>query len=185
MAQSLGNQHYAGLTCHVRLMTHAWRCFCCRAVVFGRVVEGLDVVDKLQNLATDRGGRPGQRVVSVILQLYHACAHLAIPLWAAERLAPDLLHAHSPAHPAQMQQPTVAYRCTQSSLLIYGLAGALPCLQDKRVAHCVLLCAWLWHRRLVLTAVLIKPSGSHILSVLWCCRQLTTVVCWHEQFRGR
>lgn len=32
-------------------------------VVFGRVLEGLDVVDKLQNISTDRGGRPGQRVV--------------------------------------------------------------------------------------------------------------------------
>lgn len=31
-------------------------------VVFGRVLEGLEVVDNLQNLATDRGGRPGQRV---------------------------------------------------------------------------------------------------------------------------
>jgi cyclophilin family peptidyl-prolyl cis-trans isomerase len=31
--------------------------------VFGRVLEGLDVVDKLQNLAVDKGGRPGQRVV--------------------------------------------------------------------------------------------------------------------------
>jgi cyclophilin family peptidyl-prolyl cis-trans isomerase len=32
-------------------------------VVFGRVVEGLDIVDKLQNVAVDRSGRPGQRVV--------------------------------------------------------------------------------------------------------------------------
>jgi cyclophilin family peptidyl-prolyl cis-trans isomerase len=32
-------------------------------VVFGRVVQGLDVVDKLQNVAVDRSGRPGQRVV--------------------------------------------------------------------------------------------------------------------------
>lgn len=41
-------------------------CCCCpssRAVVFGRVVDGLDVVDRLQNVAADRGGRPAQRVV--------------------------------------------------------------------------------------------------------------------------
>lgn len=31
-------------------------------VVFGKVVQGLDVVDKLQNLPVDRSGRPGQRV---------------------------------------------------------------------------------------------------------------------------
>lgn len=37
---------------------------CVPTVVFGRVLEGLDVVDKLQNLPTDRSGRPGQRVVS-------------------------------------------------------------------------------------------------------------------------
>ncbi|KAF6259651.1 cyclophilin-like domain-containing protein [Scenedesmus sp. NREL 46B-D3] len=32
-------------------------------VVFGRVVQGLELVDRLQNLAVDRSGRPGQRVV--------------------------------------------------------------------------------------------------------------------------
>ncbi|KAF8057645.1 FUM1 [Scenedesmus sp. PABB004] len=34
-------------------------------VVFGRVLEGLDVVDRLQNVPADRGGRPAQRVRSV------------------------------------------------------------------------------------------------------------------------
>jgi cyclophilin family peptidyl-prolyl cis-trans isomerase len=37
------------------------------AVVFGRVLEGLEIVDKLQNIATDRSGRPGQKVVSVLV----------------------------------------------------------------------------------------------------------------------
>jgi len=32
-------------------------------VVFGRVLEGMDVVDKLQNLATNRAGKPAQAVV--------------------------------------------------------------------------------------------------------------------------
>ena len=32
-------------------------------MVFGRVLEGLEVVDKLQNLSTDRAGRPAQKVV--------------------------------------------------------------------------------------------------------------------------
>jgi cyclophilin family peptidyl-prolyl cis-trans isomerase len=50
----------------------------CCAVVFGRVLEGLDVVDKLQNLAVDRSGRPGQKVVSVgatVLVGILLCAH--------------------------------------------------------------------------------------------------------------
>lgn len=33
------------------------------AVVFGRVIEGLEVVDKLQNVAADRAGRPAEKVV--------------------------------------------------------------------------------------------------------------------------
>lgn len=37
-----------------------------RHVVFGRVIEGLDVVDQLQNVAVDKSGRPGQKVVSVL-----------------------------------------------------------------------------------------------------------------------
>ncbi len=34
-----------------------------RHVVFGRVLEGKELVDKLQNLPVDRGGRPEQAVV--------------------------------------------------------------------------------------------------------------------------
>lgn len=34
-----------------------------RHVVFGRVLEGKDVVDSLQNLPVNRGGRPDQAVV--------------------------------------------------------------------------------------------------------------------------
>ena len=34
-----------------------------RHVVFGRVLEGKDVVDSLQNLPVNRGGRPEQAVV--------------------------------------------------------------------------------------------------------------------------
>lgn len=65
------------------LETHVTRAFCClsiiacrffittadtpwlngKHVVFGRVVEGLDVVDRLQNVAVDRGGRPARLVV--------------------------------------------------------------------------------------------------------------------------
>lgn len=32
-------------------------------VVFGRVLDGMDVVDKLQNVQVDRSGRPAQKVV--------------------------------------------------------------------------------------------------------------------------
>jgi cyclophilin family peptidyl-prolyl cis-trans isomerase len=31
-------------------------------VVFGRVLEGMELVDKLQNLPTNRAGRPAQPV---------------------------------------------------------------------------------------------------------------------------
>jgi hypothetical protein len=46
------------------------------AVVFGRVLEGLEIVDKLQNIATDRSGRPGQKVVSLLVLVFlnTACA---------------------------------------------------------------------------------------------------------------
>lgn len=53
------------LWCYVVLRCADLRCaYVCCAVVFGRVLEGMDVVDKLQNLAVDRSGRPGQKVVS-------------------------------------------------------------------------------------------------------------------------
>lgn len=55
------------------------------SVVFGRVLEGLDVVDKLQNVTVDRSGRPSKRVVSYVPLGSALCCH-QMPMFVAAKV---------------------------------------------------------------------------------------------------